>query len=317
MRAVQVLVGALAVAASPFCLPAGPVSAAATTHVEDAAWYWSVIDTTGTGLAGTLSGVSGVPAGDVAVGYTNAPDKASALQFSADSLALGQDPDRIRTFVAEFALDPAATQVAPATTPVLACPLLARVVGSPNAQPLASLPEHGNRCTTGAWSADKTKVAFDLRSAAAGWVAGDALPGLVLVVPGTVTTPTQDVFLREPALRITLAPAASGAAPSGAAAPASTPTPEATPVTSQPAPVPLPATGPVPGSEPAQPAPAVATPQASQGVPEDQPRASSAAVARPFSRTALVLAGIFGALLLACCGLGWPAKALAIPGLRG
>ena len=313
MMAVRVLVGALAVAASPLLLPANPVLAAAKSHVEDAAWYWSVVDTTGASLADTVSGVSGVPAGDLAVGYTNAPDKAAAVLFNSDGLALGHDALRIRTFVAAFALDPAATQVAPATTSVLACPLMARVVNSRSAQPLASLPAHGNRCATGTWSADKTKVTFDLRTAAAGWVAGDSLPGVVLVLPDTVTTPTQNVFLREPALTITLAPATSPEV----AAPAPTPTPEATALSTPSAHVPLSATGPVAASEPPpQPAPAVATPQPSLEVPQNQPRASTAAAARPFSRAALALAGIFSVLLLACCGLGWPATALASPGRR-
>lgn len=312
MTPVRALAAALALAASPLWLPVSPGAAAQTSQVADAAWYWNVVDTTGPGPAGTVSGASGVPAGDLAIGYTNTPDKASAVLFNPDTLGLGRDPGSITAFVASFSLDPAATQVAPATTPVLACPLLARVVNSTSAQPLASLPAHGSRCATGTWSADKTKLVFDLRTIADGWLAGESLTGLVLVLPDTVTTPTQDVFVREPVLTVTVASAASV-------------TPETLPVT---APVPQ-AAAPMPGtagalvggsgspvgSTPAtQPAPAVAPPMTAPGPAQAPLRASAATAARPLSRPALVLAGLATVALLACCGLGWPG---AVPGSTG
>jgi hypothetical protein len=293
---------ALALAASPLWLPVSPGAAAQTSHVADAAWYWSVVDTTGTGPAGAISSASGVPAGDLAVAYTNTPDKASALLFNPDTL--GRDPGSITAFVASFSLDPAATQVAPATTPVLACPLLARVVNSTSAQPLASLPAHGSRCATGTWSADKTKLVFDLRTTAEAWSAGESLTGLVLVLPDTVTTPTQNVFVREPVLTVTVASAASVTPET---LPVTTPIPQATAPTSGTASALVGEAGSPVGSSPeTQPVPAVAPPLTAPGPAQPLLRASSAAAVRPFSRPALVLAGLATVALLVCCGLGWP-----------
>ncbi|MCW2668416.1 MAG: hypothetical protein JWO27_313, partial [Frankiales bacterium] len=299
MTPLRASAAALALAASPLWLPVSPGAAAQTSHVADAAWYWSVVDTTGTGPAGAISSASGVPAGDLAVAYTNTPDKASALLFNPDTL--GRDPGSITAFVASFSLDPAATQVAPATTPVLACPLLARVVNSTSAQPLASLPAHGSRCATGTWSADKTKVVFDLRTTAEGWSAGESLTGLVLVLPDTVTTPTQNVFIREPVLTVTVASAASVTPET---VPVTTPVPQATAPMSGTASALVGGSGSPVGSSPAtQPVPAVAPPLTAPGPAQPLLRASSAAAVRPFSRPALVLAGLATVALLVCCGL--------------
>jgi hypothetical protein len=301
---------ALALAASPLWLPVSPGAAAQTSHVADAAWYWSVVDTTGTGPAGAISSASGVPAGDLAVAYTNTPDKASALLFNLDTL--GRDPGSITAFVASFSLDPAATQVAPATTPVLACPLQARVVNSTSAQPLGSLPAHGSRCATGTWSADKTKLVFDLRTTAEGWSAGESLTGLVLVLPDTVTTPTQNVFLREPILTVTVASAASVTPET---LPATTPIPQATAPTLGTASALVGGSGsPVGSSQATQPVPAVAPPLTAPGPAQAPLRAASVAAVRPFSRPALVLAGLATVALLVCCGFGWP---VPVPGSTG
>jgi hypothetical protein len=306
----RALAAALVLAASPLWLPVSPGAASQTSHVADAAWYWDVVDTTGPGPAGLVSGASGVPAGDLAVGYTNAPDKASAVLFNPDTLSL--DPGTITAFVASFSLDPAATQVAPATTPVLACPLLARVVNSTSAQPLASLPAHGSRCATGTWSADKTKLVFDLRTTAEGWLAGESLTGLVLVLADTVTTPTQNVFLREPVLTVTVASAASV---TPEALPVTTPVPQAAAPMSGTAGVLVGGSGSPVGSSPTtQPVPAVAPAVTAPGPAHAPLHASSAAAVRPFSRPALVLAGLATVALLVCCGLGWP---VPVPGSTG
>jgi hypothetical protein len=302
VTAVRAVALGLATAATVLLLPMTAATASGG-HVEDAAWYWKVLDTTGTGSAAVLSGFSGVPSGDVAVGFTDAPDKAAAVLLKPATLGLGRDPHKIAAFVAAFTLDPAATQVAPASTSVLACPLLARVVNSTSAQPMAALPDHAPRCVTGTWSADKTQVLFDLRSTAEGWLTGTSLPGVVLTLPGTVTTPTQDVFLREPTVTVAITPPTAesqllAAMPSAAAIPVGTPPVGAALGGVTPA-------DPVPSSGPA---PSVAVPQPASPPTRALPYARAAAVGRPVSHAALVLAGVLGVALLGCCGLSWQGR---------
>jgi hypothetical protein len=303
MRTRALVLFAVVAFAPPVWLPTAPAAAVTAHHVQDAAWYWSVIDSTGESTSGALSALAGVPAGDLAVGASNHPDKASALLLDRGAFGLGQNPERLTGFVAAFTLDPAATQIAPATTSIRACPLLAQVVNSTSAQPMAALPDHGARCVTGTWSADKTQVLFDLRSTATGWLDGDALPGLVLTLPATVSTPTQDVFLREPTLTLT-----TTSPPAATQLPATVTTP---PVPHRPAGVVLSAVT-SSGSAPITLAPTVAAPQLEPTTTSAQalPRAQAAAATRPFSRAAAVIAGLFALALLGCCALSWQGRAL-------
>lgn len=153
-------------------------------------WYWSMAAPNLGGNAVPVAGpsqASGVPDGDLGVGYVADPagssDKAAAVAFDMSTVPAGAT---FSSFVVNVPYDPAAQEATSGTPDVSACELIAGFTDAPGPSDMAQVPPISlPSCVKGTFSATIGKVggyAFDLTAIANDW-SGGAPPNGILIRP--------------------------------------------------------------------------------------------------------------------------------------
>ena len=258
----------LGMAGVPVLLSAAPAWADSASPVPSYSnWYWSGKD----GAASTVTGstpvgngpfaapdqASGVPDGDLGVGYTNDVDKVAAINFGLQSIP---DGATVTKFAFVMPLDPTASNLAATDGPALAaCPAIAPFEPGMGPTELSKAPaQAANVCIDGKYDATAKTYTFDIATAADDWSAGAPALGVVIRPKLGESTQFNYAFKGINAIKVTAeysaaaAPVVAPAAPadSGVAQPptgfdsgsvAITPAQPVTPVAPQPQVMPAPA----------------------------------------------------------------------------
>jgi hypothetical protein len=178
-------------------VPAAAYADSATPPAVKTAWYWSLVvpDAGGNKLpVGAPSQTSGVPDGDLGVGYTvdqaGTYDKVAAVAFDMSAVPAGAT---FSSFVVSAAYDPAATQLTSGTPDVSACELLDAFVDSSTPKDLATAPPISlPSCVKGTFVASIGTAGgyqFDLTAVANDWSGGAPAQGIMLRPTAGLATP--------------------------------------------------------------------------------------------------------------------------------
>ena len=173
-------------------LLATPAHADATVTLTPATltqnWWWAEAKPTvnGTALpAGPPAMASGVPDGDLGVGYAadkgGSPDKVAGLSFDLNNVPLDSV---FRTFTVTVPLDPAARQVANGKPALSACENIEAFKNGPGAEDIAKAPAiSAPSCLAGKFVAKIGAAGgyvFDITSFANDWAGGAPSDGITL-----------------------------------------------------------------------------------------------------------------------------------------
>ena len=313
----------LGAAGAPGLLAAGPAWAdTAVSGVLASNWYWQEQDNVTpagapAGLpAGAPGQASGIPDGDLGVGYTNQVDKVAALNFDVSALPRGATVD---SFAVTMPVDQSAHNLANGVPLLAACPAIDSF--KPGAGPSAfkDVPPQGTSvCVNGKYDAAKQAYTFDIAQIAGDWAAGAPVDGIVVQPKPGDTTPFNYAFLGAKDIKVaasfsrpvTAAPAPAAPTTSGGVPAA--PAPQAYDVGTLPV---APAAAPIaPAPAPqvvAPAAPVVAPPATTQTVPAAAVVPSIDAL-RPDGLFYLGLTGLALLLVAASVVLGDPMPAAAV-----
>ncbi|MGB8650159.1 MAG: hypothetical protein WCD35_05805, partial [Mycobacteriales bacterium] len=163
---------------------ATPATGTATPPAVTTNWYWA--ETTpnvqgNTLPAGAPAQASGVPDGDLGVGYTTDVDKVAAVAFDLGSVPLGSTFSR---FTVTVPLDSAATQVANGNPDLSACEAIDSFTGAAGPTDYAQAPPISTpSCVKGTFKASVGKAGgyvFELAAVANDWSGGAPANGIVL-----------------------------------------------------------------------------------------------------------------------------------------
>jgi hypothetical protein len=175
----------------------------ATPSAVKTNWYWSLAAPSVEGNtlpAAPPAQASGVPAGDLGVGYSadqvSSEDKAAAVAFDLSGIPSGST---FSSFVVDAAYDPSATQVTSGTPDISACELLDAFVGADGpsdiaTEPPVSLPS----CVKGTFTASIGTAGgyrFDLTAIANDWSGGAPANGILIRPTPSLATPQQPFTL--------------------------------------------------------------------------------------------------------------------------
>ena len=313
----------LGAAGAPGILAAGPAWAdTAVSGVLASNWYWQEQDNVTpagapAGLpAGAPTQASGIPDGDLGVGYTNQVDKVAALNFDVSGLPRGATVD---SFAVTMPVDQSARNLANGVPLLAACPAIDAFKPGKGPSPFKDVPPQGTSvCVNGKYDAAKQAYTFDIAQIAGDWAAGAPVNGIVVQPKPGDTTPFNYAFSGPKDIKVAVsfsrpvAAAPAPAAPTTSGGVAVAPAPPASydvgtlPVAPATAPI---APAPAPQVVPA--APVVAPPQTTRTVPAAAVVPTVDAL-RPTGLFWLALAGLALLLLAASVVLGDPMPAAAV-----
>jgi hypothetical protein len=170
-------------------LPAAPAFAdSAAPEANMTNWYWSLVAPVVQGNAvpvGAPAPASGVPAGDLGVGYLNNElgdtDKVAAVAFDLSAIPLRST---FTSFQVTVRKDPAAHQATVDVPDISACELLDAFPDGPGPSDLAKAPPDSSAsCVKGRYDATLGAAGgyvFDLTSVANDWSGGAPADGIML-----------------------------------------------------------------------------------------------------------------------------------------
>ena len=309
----------LCASAAPGVLSTAAWADSGVSSVLASNWYWQEQDNVTpagapAGLpAGAPSPASGIPDGDLGVGYTNQVDKVTALNFDVTSLPQN---GIVTKFAVTMPVDQSAHNLANGTPLVAACPAIDAFKPGDGPSPFSQVPPQGTSvCVDGKYDATTQSYTFDIAQIATDWAGGAPVDGIVVQPKPGDNTPFNYAFAGPKDIKVAVE-FASTAAP--VAAPVAPPADSGTGAALSPS---LTGTTPVAPLTPVQP-PALAVAPAPQAMPQTAPapapQAAPAAVAtvpvdalRPTGLFWLSLLGFALLLLLLGLVLGDPLAPVA------
>jgi len=174
----------LCASAAPGVLSTSAWADSGVSSVLASNWYWQEQDNVTpagapAGLpAGAPSPASGIPDGDLGVGYTNQVDKVTALNFDVTSLPQN---GIVTKFAVTMPVDQSAHNLANGTPLVAACPAIDAFKPGDGPSPFSQVPPQGTSvCVDGKYDATTQSYTFDIAQIATDWAGGAPVDGIVV-----------------------------------------------------------------------------------------------------------------------------------------